>query len=79
MKSVWSYLKLLLICLLQFGFGFENSLPRGQYVILENMQKAKRGTLIFKDNSLGAWDHMRHQVLKVAFLKWINLYPNMNN
>ena len=40
----------------------------GLYTILINMQKAKRGKLIFKDNSLGAWDHMRRQVIKVAFL-----------
>ena len=30
MKSLWSCLKLLLICLLELGFGFDNSLPRGQ-------------------------------------------------
>ena len=29
-KSLWSYLKLLLICLLELGFGFDQSLPRGQ-------------------------------------------------
>ena len=27
-KSLWSYLKLLLICLLELGFGFDQSLPR---------------------------------------------------
>ena len=31
-KSLWSYLKLLLICLLELGFGFDLSLPRGQPV-----------------------------------------------
>ena len=31
-KSLWSYLKLLLICLLELGFGFDQSLPRGQPV-----------------------------------------------
>ena len=30
MKSFWSCLKLLLIYLLELGFAFENSLPRGQ-------------------------------------------------
>ena len=31
-KSSWSYLKLLLICLLELGFGFDQSLPRGKPV-----------------------------------------------
>ena len=31
-KSLWSYLKLLLICLLKLGFGFDQSLPRGKPV-----------------------------------------------
>ena len=31
-KSLWSYLKLLLICLLELGFGFHQSLPQGQPV-----------------------------------------------
>ena len=31
-KSLWSYLKLLLICLLELGFGFDQSLPRGKPV-----------------------------------------------
>ena len=31
-KSLWSYLKLLLICLLELGFGFDRSLPRGKPV-----------------------------------------------
>ena len=31
-KSLWSYLKLLLICLLELDFGFDQSLPRGQPV-----------------------------------------------
>ena len=31
-KSLWSYLKLLLICLLELRFGFDQSLPRGQPV-----------------------------------------------
>ena len=31
-KYLWSYLKLLLICLLELGFGFDQSLPRGQPV-----------------------------------------------
>ena len=31
-KSLWSYLKLLLICLLELGFELENSLPRGKPV-----------------------------------------------
>ena len=31
-KSLWSYLKLLLICLLELGFRFDQSLPRGQPV-----------------------------------------------
>ena len=32
MKSLWSNLKLLLICLLQLGFGFDQSSPRGKPV-----------------------------------------------
>ena len=32
MKSLWSYLKLLLICLLELGFGFDQSLLRGKPV-----------------------------------------------
>ena len=31
-KSLWSYSKLLLICLLEFGFGFDQSLSRGKPV-----------------------------------------------
>ena len=31
-KSLWSYLKWLLICLLELGFGFDQSLPRGRPV-----------------------------------------------
>ena len=31
-KSLWSYLKLLLISLLELGFGFDQSLPRGKPV-----------------------------------------------
>ena len=31
MKSLWSCLKFLLIFVLQLGFGFENSLPRGHF------------------------------------------------
>ena len=30
MKSLWSYLKLLLICLLELSFGFDQSLPHGK-------------------------------------------------
>ena len=29
-KSLWPYLKLLLVCLQEFGFGFDHSLPRGK-------------------------------------------------
>ena len=31
-KSLWSYLKLLLICLIELGFGFDHSLPLGKPV-----------------------------------------------
>ena len=31
-KSLWSYLKLLIICILELGFGFDHSLPRGKSV-----------------------------------------------
>ena len=31
-KSLWSYLELLLICLLELGFGFDESLPQDQPV-----------------------------------------------
>ena len=31
-KSLWSYLKLLLICLLELGFGFDHPFPQGKPV-----------------------------------------------